>query len=87
MFPELEEGVCPLCYPVWVSSSDWWVDQLKKRGVEAFVFGRHHHRILGESDAKRMEKMRTCILGLPVHQMLSEKEIEELVERIGDTLP
>jgi dTDP-4-amino-4,6-dideoxygalactose transaminase len=84
LFPELQNGVCPLCLPVWVDSSDLSMIELKKRGVEGFVFGRHHHPILSRRDVKSTEKMRSGILGLPVHQNLSENDIEELARRIED---
>ncbi|MFZ0945096.1 MAG: hypothetical protein WAN54_14440, partial [Syntrophobacteraceae bacterium] len=84
VFPELKDGVCPLCFPVWVAHSDWWMTELIRKGIEGFVFGRHHHPFLCEREADSVEKMRTGILGLPVHHNLSEEDIEELAHRIED---
>lgn len=84
VFPELSSGVCPLCFPVWVDSSDYWMVELENRGVEGFVFGRHHHPSVSDEDARDAERMRTSILGLPIHQDLNKGDIEELAQRIEE---
>jgi dTDP-4-amino-4,6-dideoxygalactose transaminase len=82
VFPELPEGVSPLCFPVWVDNSDRWMSILEDNAIEPFVFGRQSHKLLDKELVNKVEKLKTNIIGLPVHQYLDMKDIIELSNRI-----
>jgi perosamine synthetase len=86
VFADLAEGVCPLCLPLWVHSSDIWMAALHKIGIEGFVFGRLPHPSIPVEYRRRAEKYRTCLVGLPVHQGLAESDIQLLLQKLR-TLP
>jgi len=80
IFPKLDEGVCPLCFPLLVKQRDAIVLKMIESGVEPFVFGRQLHPRVKENIFPEAKYLSDNILGLPVHQQLSAKDIETISE-------
>lgn len=74
-FPELPEGVCPLCLPLFVPQRDAVAERLAARGVHPFVFGRHPHPLLQPEQFPEATVLAAGILGLPVQQQLTERDM------------
>lgn len=86
VFPELPEGVCPLCFPIFVEQRDVIVSKLNERGIEMFVFGRLLHPMVRDNAFPAARYLADSIMGLPVHQQLSDQEIDTLSNVLIDTL-
>lgn len=82
VFPKIEDDVVPLCLPMWVDSSDRWMEALEDVGILGFVFGRKSHPKMPQSFSPGVKRLRKCIVGLPVQQNLNEADIEELADRV-----
>ena len=83
---KLPDDVCPLCLPVKVDSSDKWSSYLKQNGINVFVFGRFCHPLLNQQDFPDLSFFRERILGLPVHQQLTKKDIKKLTDKINEVI-
>lgn len=80
VFPNLPEGVCPLCLPLFVARRDDVADRMTARGVVPFVFGRHPHPLVYADIFPEVASLSDTIIGLPIHQQL----VQEDMERVAD---
>jgi dTDP-4-amino-4,6-dideoxygalactose transaminase len=79
----LADGVCPLIYPIVVDDKSSTAKSLRQAGIEPLEFWNHgaDRSDLG-SDSVRY--LRSHVLGLPVHQDLSPRQIDHLARQVGD---
>lgn len=78
----LDEGVCPLFYPIVASDKAAAARQLRARGVQALEFWNHGaDAIAGESSDVRY--LRSHVLALPIHQDLSPRHLSYMADCVG----
>jgi len=82
----LEEGACPLCYVIDTDNRNRLVAELRRRNVSPYVFGASPHPLLPISEFPHAAYLRTRLMGLPVHQQLSEQELGRIVTEFRDVL-
>ena len=84
--PHLEDGVCPLFYPILVHDKPAAARALRSHGVQALEFWNHGaDAISGESDA--VQYLRSHVLALPVHQDLSVRQLNHMADRVTRVIP
>lgn len=86
MWPGLDEGVCPLFFPILVADKQRAAETLWEAGIEAVQFWNY-----GDDEAQRdrtsdAQFLREHVLELPIHQDIDARQIEytaDVVRRIG----
>ena len=86
LFSNLPPGVCPLCLPLVLQNRDLVVDRLNRHGVQPFVFGRHPHPLMNLSRFPETVDLSRNLLGLPLHQQLSEQQLQRVASALLDAL-
>ena len=76
LFPELPDGVCPLCCPVIVEGRDRAVSALSERGIYSTPWWAGGHRSVEWGSYPQANSLKTSILPLPVHHQLTEADME-----------
>jgi dTDP-4-amino-4,6-dideoxygalactose transaminase len=82
----LEEGACPLCYVIDTDNRDRFVRDLRRRNVSPYVFGASPHPLLPISEFPHAAYLRTRLMGLPVHQQLSEQDLGRIVTEFREVV-
>jgi hypothetical protein len=86
LLPQLEDGVCPLFYPILVDDKAAAARALRANGVQALEFWNHGaDAITGESPA--VQYLRSRVLALPVHQDLSARQLDHMADRVTRVVP
>lgn len=85
-FPELYCSVCPLGYPCIVESNERFDYKLRRYGIPAFSFGETLHDSLNRSEFPDSEFLSKNLTILPVHQRLSDNDIDKMAETIATVL-
>lgn len=75
---KLEDGVCPLCYVVVVDNRDRIASELRRKGINPFIFGATLHPSFSIDNYPDIKYLSEKLLGLPVHQQLNEQDINIL---------
>lgn len=86
MFPVVQDGACPLYLPIRVSRREVLSSALGEKGIETFVFGRYPHPRMIRALYPEARALREEILCLPLHQYMSEPQLEFLVQVAGPLL-
>jgi len=79
---ELDDGVCPLFFPIFVPDKSAAARALAQRGIEAtelWNFG--DPQVPGDISADA-EFLRRHVLELPIHQGISEDQVEYMAEQV-----
>ena len=84
----LPNGVCPLLFPILVEDKQETAEALRGFGVDVLEFWNH-----GADDADLVQKempsdssapyLRQHVLGLPIHQDLTDRHIDYVAEQVG----
>jgi perosamine synthetase len=80
VFPKLPDGVCPLCFPLFVSQRDAVVSRMSARGVDPYVFGRCQHPMIDKKEFPELEALANTVIALPIHQQLIQEDMERVAE-------
>lgn len=83
-FPKLIDGVCPLGYTFLAESSQRLDYRLRRLGVPAFSFGEVLHESLPAKAFPEACYLSKNLTILPVHQGLSENEIDQIADVVED---
>jgi len=79
--PELDEGVCPLFFPILVRDKHAAAQALCQRGIQAVEFWNY-----GDPDARDAssdaEFLRAHLLELPIHQDVTATQVEYMAEQV-----
>jgi hypothetical protein len=78
IFDRLPEHACPLFLPIWVADRETLMTALRRRGIETFRFGATPHPKLDAELRIAAGPLRDYILCLPVHDQISDGDIEEM---------
>jgi len=86
VFPELPKGVCPLCFPLFVNQRDRIAASLTDSGVIPFVFAKIPHPLLNEAEFPELKTLADEIIGLPIHQQLTEQDMAVVADALYRSL-
>jgi dTDP-4-amino-4,6-dideoxygalactose transaminase len=79
-FRALPEGTAPLYFPARAADRDRAIASLLERGVRPLEVWPVAHPLLDRSRFSEVEPARAQLLALPVHQALSERHMEQVLE-------
>jgi dTDP-4-amino-4,6-dideoxygalactose transaminase len=82
LFKNLEAGICPLFFPIIIEDRGTIEQYLQQNRIETFVFGRKLHPSLEIKDYPESQFLSSHVLGLPVHQDLSEEDMDRMTKAI-----
>ncbi|MHB1845884.1 MAG: DegT/DnrJ/EryC1/StrS family aminotransferase [Deltaproteobacteria bacterium] len=83
---ELPAGVCPLFFPVAVEDKAHVQRRLAARGVESIDFWRTGHPSVRPGEFPEVERLRSQILELPIHQDLGPAGMDYLASCVREAL-
>lgn len=78
VFPALPDRVCPLFLPLVVAEREKLAAKLGREGIGTWVFGRAPHPSLCEPLLGHTAQLRNHILCLPIHQQLTEEDMQRM---------
>ena len=87
VFEHLPEGVCPLFLPIWVAERETLRSALRSQGLETFRFGAAPHPQLDGELRLEAAPMRDNILCLPVHDQITNGDVEKMGRILRPLLP
>lgn len=80
---ELPEGVCPLLFPILVPDKPMAAEMLRDDGVDVLEFWNHGAQSVEPvSEGPNTRFLREHVLGLPIHQDLTERHIDYVAEQV-----
>jgi dTDP-4-amino-4,6-dideoxygalactose transaminase len=83
---ELPDGACPLLFPILVEDKPATADILRSFGIEVLEFWNHGADtvVCREQDpTSHAEYLRRHVLGLPIHQDLTDRHIDYVAEKVS----
>jgi perosamine synthetase len=83
LFTKLQDGVCPLVFPIIVKNRSAWLDALLKLGVGAYAWWDGFHRDCSWGEFAEARHLKECLLCLPINQGLGKPQINFLGEAIA----
>lgn len=86
VYPALAPGVCPLCFPLFVEQRDELALRMTANNVLPFVFGRLPHPLLQETVFPELKTIAGSIIGLPVHQQLTEQDMSVVADTLYNVM-
>ena len=84
VFKRLDEGVCPLCYPVFHEERDKIIPKLNKKRILTYAFGKYSHPSMKTEHHPESSYFRDHIVGLPIQQQLKIEDIEFVVDTLHE---
>jgi perosamine synthetase len=81
-FKSMNEGVCPLFFPIAVQKRNELQQYLLQNNIETFVFGRRLHPSLPRQEFIESLNLSDHLVGLPVHQELDLQDMERMVRAL-----
>jgi CelD/BcsL family acetyltransferase involved in cellulose biosynthesis len=78
----LEDGVCPLFYPLLVDDKKRAVGELSQRGIGAIEFWNGGDPEANRSDASEAAFLRRHLIELPIHQDLTIEHIDYMADTV-----
>jgi dTDP-4-amino-4,6-dideoxygalactose transaminase len=85
MFPILPSDTCPWIFPFTVQGEDLHV-RLRERGIPATTWGGVIHPSLSLSEFPDAEFLYRKVIMLPVHQDLTERDLDLMVRSVRDVI-
>ena len=80
--PDLDDGVCPLFYPIVTANKSGVARELRAHGVQALEFWNHGADAVA-TDTIDVQFLRSQVLALPVHQDLSPRQLRHMADTVG----
>jgi len=81
-FPHLDEGVCPLFFPIVVADKHAAAVALQRRGVDALEFWNESTES-GDEMSTDARFLRAHVLELPIHQDLTPRQIAHMARQVS----
>jgi dTDP-4-amino-4,6-dideoxygalactose transaminase len=85
-FDVLPDGASPFAFPIRVKDAKAFLERLKKKGVIGQLFWLNPHPTLPREGFKRSIELREDVLALPVHQDLTENELNKIANAVVESL-
>ncbi len=82
LLTSLPDGVCPLMFPVLAQEPEWFVQHLRRRGIQSELYWRYFQPGFPENDFPVEADLKRRLLALPVHQNLDHDALEALIEAV-----
>ena len=82
LFPRLDEGVCPLFFPLLVSDKHEAARSLWRRGIQAIEFWNGGDPEATGSGFEDAQFLRDHVLELPIHQDITATQLDYMADRI-----
>jgi dTDP-4-amino-4,6-dideoxygalactose transaminase len=79
-FSELPEGASPLQFPIRVGEKSTVLERLASAGVEGADMWPRAHPAAEPSQSEQVRRLRTELVGLPVHHLLGESELARIAD-------
>ena len=79
-FSELPDGAAPLQFPIQVDEKTEVLERLAAAGVEGADMWPRAHPSAEASQSEQVRRLRTRLVGLPVHHVLGESELVRIAE-------
>ena len=87
LFPELPEGVCPLCLPVIVPGARQAARRLCSQSVPAIAWWSGYHRdYLNRNEFPEACHLKDNIMALPIHQQLDDNAMKFIGQMLVECL-
>jgi len=86
VFTLLDEGVCPLVMPVWVSDRPAMIRDLLAQQIEPYAFAAWLHPLVPPGAFPDTTRLCASILGLPVHQHLTQFDLDHIADAFTRSL-
>ena len=83
---QLEDGLCPLFYPIVVDDKPAAARALRAHGVQALEFWNHGADSIA-SESADVQYLRSHVLALPIHQDLSTRQLHHMADRVAKIVP
>src|SRR5688500_15604611 len=83
---QLEDGVCPLFYPIVVGDKSATARALRADGVQALEFWNHGADAIAGERAD-VQYLRSHVRALPAHQDLSSRPLHHMADRVSRVVP
>jgi hypothetical protein len=82
LFEQLDEGVCPLFFPLLVPDKPAAAHVLSQLGIEATELWNYGDAQVPSDISADAEFLRRHVLELPIHQGVSDVQIEYMAEQV-----
>lgn len=82
LFDQLQPGVCPLFYPLWVSDKAAMIERLGERGIRAVDFWSEYHPACDPAEFPEAMRARRHIVEIPCHQDLSLATMDWIADEV-----
>jgi len=79
---DLEEGVCPLFFPILVKDKHTAAKALWRRGIQAVEFWNDVHPLADRDSGPEARYLRAHVLELPIHQDVGPSQVEYIAEQV-----
>ena len=86
-FALLSEGACPLAFPIEVNDPRPFLKKLQRYGVIGGLLWPTPHPSLPVEDFPVSRAIRERVVSLPVHQGLSNAQLQQIVDAVNNCLP
>ena len=82
---ELPDGVCPLLFPILVEDKQETAEVLRSCDIDVLEFWNHGAEGAGraEAEGENARYLRRHVLGLPIHQDLTDRHIDYVAEQVA----
>jgi len=85
-FDELPDGASPFAFPVAAPDKDALWRDLAAQGIDALSFWTHPHGTLPDGGFPQAARLRSTVVGLPVHQELRPLDVDRMADAVGKHL-
>lgn len=86
IFQTLPDGVCPLIFPIIVNNRDYIYQRLKDENVDVYIWWSDFNSSVPWVDFKDSVFLKQNILGLPIHQDLTNDKLDIMLKKLKECL-
>ncbi|KIC10758.1 hypothetical protein RA19_10220 [Leisingera sp. ANG-M1] len=86
LLPDLPAGACPAFFPLFTPDADHVHQHLQAAGIQTVRFWRQFHPAVDLSAHLEAQKLKRCVLRLPVHAGLQPAEMRRICDALGRAL-
>jgi dTDP-4-amino-4,6-dideoxygalactose transaminase len=79
---DLDEGVCPLFFPILVQDKHAAARALWQRGIGAVEFWNEVHPLADQDSGPEAQYLRAHVLELPIHQDVGPSQVEYIADQV-----